>query len=255
MPNRKRIQHVTIKRMFDESPDTSWLGEYSNQPTGEFAIDRAHTLNCVANTGTATAETLCANCDQPKSHHNTTWLGSQPELLCSVEDNEELSDSQFEPVDCDCDERGAMGRNEYQYFNPGSVEAFNVEASWIPETITGETARRDYWRAAMKENARRDYERMEQLYRGDFCFIGIRAEAEVTVPCGQSAICQTITSGGLWGIESDSKADYLSEVEGEELSDLRTQLTALGFSKRAIATAVKNVTREAADNGALWGKQ
>ena len=54
-------------------------------------------------------------------------------------------------------------------------------------------------------------------------------------------ICQTITSGGLWGIESDSEESYLRSVEQEELSDLRAQLYELGFSKRAIAAAVKEM--------------
>ena len=34
----KRIHKVTIKRMTDESPDTSWLGEYSNTAETEYAI-------------------------------------------------------------------------------------------------------------------------------------------------------------------------------------------------------------------------
>jgi hypothetical protein len=37
---------------------------------------------------------------------------------------------------------------------------------------------------------------------------------------------------------------YLASIEGEELGELRKQLYALGFSKRAIATACKNVTHK-----------
>ena len=44
--NSKRILSVTVKRMFDESPDTSFLGEYSNSPKTEYAIDRAHSEDC-----------------------------------------------------------------------------------------------------------------------------------------------------------------------------------------------------------------
>jgi hypothetical protein len=55
--------------------------------------------------------------------------------------------------------------------------------------------------------------------------------------------CQTITSGGLYGIESDSDADYFAEVEQEQLAELRGQLHVIGFSKRAIASAFKNVER------------
>jgi len=42
----KRIARVTIKRMTDDSPDTSYFGEYSNRAESEYAIDRAHSLDC-----------------------------------------------------------------------------------------------------------------------------------------------------------------------------------------------------------------
>ena len=104
--------------------------------------------------------------------------------------------------------------------------------------------------------------RLHEYHRGEFHFIGIRAEAEIGIgghvthtpinsksgwihtPGGYT--CQTITSGGLWGIESDSDAAYLESVEQEELSDLKAQLLALGFSKRAIATAFKTVEHKEA---------
>jgi hypothetical protein len=55
---------------------------------------------------------------------------------------------------------------------------------------------------------------------------------------------QEITSGGLWGVESDSDTAYLTEIETDELAELREQLHALGFSKRAVSTAVKNAQHE-----------
>jgi|ERR1700689_2470012 len=80
-----------------------------------------------------------------------------------------------------------------------------------------------------------------------FCFIGIRAEAEVSL-CRESVTdacwtVQTITSGGLWAIESDSSPDYLKEIEDEQLSELREQLKAIGFSSRAISAAFKTIER------------
>lgn len=88
-------------------------------------------------------------------------------------------------------------------------------------------------------------ERLQEYHDGQFGFIGIRAEAQVVIPAGKDhGIVQTITSGGLWGIEDDSSEDYLAEVGLEELVELKKQLTVLGFSKRAIATAFKNVEHE-----------
>lgn len=67
-------------------------------------------------------------------------------------------------------------------------------------------------------------------YGHDWHMIGIVAEAEITV----AGVIQTITSGGLWGIESDSSDDYLREVADEELAALRDILVGLGFAADAI---------------------
>ncbi len=97
-----------------------------------------------------------------------------------------------------------------------------------------------------------DYERMESLNNGNWSYIGIRAEAEIVLPYQVNKGCvrghevyayltQTLGSGGLWGIESDSERSYFEEVKGEELSQLKGSLRTLGFSARAIATAFKSV--------------
>jgi hypothetical protein len=120
---------------------------------------------------------------------------------------------------CDCGERGDAERGEYRYFN-GCVENYKGES---PEDI--------------RKYVRQDYGRMERLNSGDWCYIGVRADAEIIV----DGISQDISSGGLWGVESDSDRTYLAEIDGEQLSELRDQLRALGFGTRAIATAFKNV--------------
>ncbi len=123
-----------------------------------------------------------------------------------------------------------MQRNEYRYFN-GPVENYKGES---PEDI--------------RKYVRQDYERMESLNAGNWYYIGMSAEAQVLLTNAGSpeftGIGQKITSGGLWGIESDSEKSYLESVEKEELSDLRAQLKALGFSSRAISTAFKTVERK-----------
>lgn len=78
-------------------------------------------------------------------------------------------------------------------------------------------------------------ERFDQYKNGEFGYIGIRAEAEIVI----DSVIQRISSGGLWGTESDSDESYLKEIEQEELSGLRSILHEMGFSKRAIASAVK----------------
>lgn len=88
--------------------------------------------------------------------------------------------------------------------------------------------------------AKQDFERMEALNRGDWSYIGIIAKAEIVSPHGT---CQTIHSGGLWGIESDSDAKYLVEVENEQLDELKNELLSLGLGERAIERAFQNVQK------------
>jgi hypothetical protein len=69
--------------------------------------------------------------------------------------------------------------------------------------------------------------RLAEYRRGDFGYIGIHAKAEVQFSDGGAI--QVLTSGGLWGIESDSSSEYLKEIEAEELADLRGTLIEAGF--------------------------
>ena len=72
---------------------------------------------------------------------------------------------------------------------------------------------------------RADFENRKQAFqRGDFSFVGVVAKAEIVV----DGIVQTITSGGLWGIESDSDKTYIAEVADDEYGDLRRILKTLG---------------------------
>lgn len=114
----------------------------------------------------------------------------------------------------DREERGDMGRNEFRYF----IAAMSAKETGNPESVE------------------QDYKRAEAMNRGEWWYVGIRAEARIVV--GET--CQRITSGGLWGIESDSGADYFAEVQAEELANLKEQLMELGFSRRAVSAALKN---------------
>ena len=77
-------------------------------------------------------------------------------------------------------------------------------------------------------------DRLRQYRNGQFGFIGIQARAEIVV----NGVCQTITSGGLWGIEDDSDEAYLATEESDQVTDLCNQLSALGFGPRAITKAL-----------------
>jgi hypothetical protein len=276
MKNVKRISKVTIKRMTDADPDTSYLGHYSDRAKSDYALDRMHSLDCPVNAGTegkplqylsssgrielqmtmeqAESVSHCGHCDddvkelskvptiaEQLSKIDPSVLSAELEEYGSWDEEERADHDQnlqrllwiaggdiAEQKGCDCGERGDMERGELRYFN-GVVENYKGET---PDKI--------------REYVVRDYERMERLQRGGWCYIGIRAEAEILIPSDTqgSSIVQEITSGGLWGIESDSDASYLTEIEEEQLSELREQLHAVGFSKRAIAKAVKDALHE-----------
>lgn len=153
----KRVDKITIKWEFDESPDTSHLGEYSNTPE-RGAIDRK--------------------------------------------------------------ERGDMERGEYQYFNP-CIENYEGESE---ENIA--------------KYVEQDYQRMEKLARNDWCFMGCVVEAEVSYPLGNgSRRIERFTSGGLWGIESDSDARYIDSIELEQIKELSEHLEQFGVEWPEFETA------------------
>jgi hypothetical protein len=105
-----------------------------------------------------------------------------------------------------------------------------------------EVGTKEYYEYGMQ-----DYKRMEALNRGDWSFVSIAAEATILTPvnCTPAAhLINRIHSGGLWGIESDSDKEYLEEVKRDELAGLRQALSILGFSKRQIDKAFKNVEED-----------
>ena len=103
----------------------------------------------------------------------------------------------------DRQERGDMGRNEFRYFNLGCGELEYLE---------------------------KDYERAESYNNQQWCCIGIVAEATVSYHKGAGCSrLETLSSGGLWGVESDS-GDYLDTIADDELEDLRDHLKEFGIS-------------------------
>jgi len=220
MKNMKRIHKITIKRIADSDPDTSYLGEYSNRAETDYAIDRKHSTDCQSQEANHREhvdqlERVISYLQKQDSENGSDFTYNDDAI-------DILTEAQDGLQECDCS-GGDMERNEYRYFN-GNVENYKGES---PEDI--------------RKYILQDYERMERLHRGDWCYIGIRAEAEVSLT---GDVLQEVSSGGLWGIESDSSKEYFAEIEADELSELRKQLTAVGFSKRAITTAVKNAMHE-----------
>lgn len=240
MRNGKLIQSITIKHLVDDDPDTSHLGAYSDTCTSEYSIDRRHTLECVVNQPAPiiAPHTLyeCGICD---SVHPWAFNSDCRDDTNRYADHKDYAERNNIPEDAviiwpmdkrvDHDNGCDMGRAGHRFFNPSPNY---VDANG--NLIDGNTPEE------VRKYVAEDYQRMETLQRGVWSYIGVMAEAELVI----AGVCQRISSGGLWGIESDSDASYLVEVSAEQLSELRTILYDLGFSKRAIATACKNVKSE-----------
>lgn len=77
-----------------------------------------------------------------------------------------------------------------------------------------------------------DKTRLNKFNTGKLYQIGIRSKAVIAIPSksGKSYKRTTITSAGLWGIDSDSKEEYKKEIEQEQLNDLEEELKMLNVA-------------------------
>ena len=190
----KKIESIKILHTFDEDPDVSWLGEYTDQINDGIVIRKFD------------------------------------------EFYERLSEEQLEQIP----ERSG----EYRGFKPGNHIPHDpknwdhVSKEKKREVIKkyGSLKKADYTYALA------DYERMEQLNNGYFNFIGISAKSEVlTSYNGKDWLINTLSSGGLWGIESDSSSEYISEVQSEQLAELKDVLIEYGFTEQEINEKLSEV--------------
>ena len=71
-----------------------------------------------------------------------------------------------------------------------------------------------------------DEERITAWRHDEWHYVGVWAEAKIIL----SSTIQSIRTGGLWGIESDSDETYFREVEEQEYEELRSMLAKIGFT-------------------------
>ena len=74
-----------------------------------------------------------------------------------------------------------------------------------------------------------DKERIAAWRAGDWGFVGVRAKATIYVPAGGGNFTTyTLTSAGLWGVESDSGEEYFASIFEDEQSGLIADLKKIG---------------------------
>ncbi len=82
--------------------------------------------------------------------------------------------------------------------------------------------------------------RLNALRNGDWWFVGVRVVVDVAMVNlrGGTENTFTLDSAGLWGIESDSGAEYFAQVAADEWGELAPQLLALGFTDEDLSEAL-----------------
>lgn len=85
-----------------------------------------------------------------------------------------------------------------------------------------------YGQEKVLEWLKQDEKRLKKFQRGHIWLNGVIAEAIIHIPSPHgNYTSQTIKSGGLYGIESDTSTEYIKEVEKEELQEVKSILKKL----------------------------
>jgi len=108
------------------------------------------------------------------------------------------------------------------------------DLSWLVD----ESRYTDESAADRRKAEQQDQDRLDAYNRGDWSMIGLQCQATIYIPAGGSSFAvYTLTSPGVWGVESDAAADYHGEILADERSTLRKHLTALADAWQAIRDA------------------
>lgn len=129
-----------------------------------------------------------------------------------IDDDNSSADSlgeysrELKPGGIDRRERPEYKEHEHPFWNPGNYDPDHPEY------------------------ALQDYERHEALGRGEWNYQGCVAKAVVSYSIGQgSRRLEFFSSGGLWGIESDSSPVYMAETAVDQIHDLKQHLAVFGI--------------------------
>lgn len=201
--NRPAIDSIKVKAMDDDCTDIDHLGRY---------------------TDLRDPWVICRHCGQ-YLYHAEKW-----DRICEAIDNHALNigtdlgryttletDTITEKVYAALNKarhRLSEKRHDYEPISRGYYPYF------LPYAGGEKQGCKEY-----QEHGLQDYARAKAYSNGDWQYIGIRAEAVVSYDTGNGdRRIETLTSGGLWGIESDGSQDYIIAVVDEELAELKSHL-------------------------------
>jgi hypothetical protein len=217
---KPKLESITIRCHFDESPDTSHLGKFSATPSGGYYVDRKEGV--LYRDGVAVAEPWT---DYGRNQHQfiTGFQHSPGAKGWEHVDNAGVAHGYLR-----CRYRGNGRRGIKNLFAHHGVKGWEraVTREQKIECLNAVYCCEDTYR-------------LETLARGDWHYMGVKAEAVYS----RGSLTQVVSSGGLWGVESDSSPEYIQEITAEEMAELTKELLALGISQRAIAKAAANAER------------
>lgn len=167
----------TITKIYDESPDLSWLGEYQAR-NEDFIVDREKGILWGKTEG-----------EPPDEYDFDTENGSYDV------DAYEKAEEKWLATGVWAEDLHTRNRREYRYFKPyaGGIDPLENKEEWI-------------------KCALQDYDRYEAYNRGDWCMMGVVVSLDLPdcPTCGPRTV-----SDSLWGIESDSDEEYIEDLIAE----------------------------------------
>lgn len=200
-----RIEKIEVKALYDQDPDTSFLGTYTEKAEPWAICRRCGQYLELAEIYDRVKEKIETNQSIIENSLMDSELPmAERERLEKISDAMENVLHRIDAKAHDCHRNPFL--REYNFFLPYAAGEEKGTASYI-------------------EYGLQDYQRMEALNNGAWHFIGIVAYATVSTPIknGHKRLSE-FTSGGLWGIESDSDPEDIQTIMNEELSDLRSHL-------------------------------
>jgi hypothetical protein len=150
---------------------------------------------------------------------DTSWLGQYsdtPKPGSIIRETGEFIEDL--PEDEELPQRG----REYRFFHPYAA---------------GERIGSDDYR----KYGKRDYDRMESLNAGQWCFVGVEITTDVIRKRRSDEYpLIDIARASIWGIESDADRAYMKSVIDDLKSELRVELLQRGATSSQITKSFKN---------------
>jgi len=190
----------------EEYPDTSWIGEYTNKDDA-FIVDRRHGF-------------LYGDWEEEPFEPDPQDYATEDEYDEAMVDYalvyDEWNDKGRREILAEVSNRYQWG--EYRYFKPCAGGENEPGGKYTDQEGIEHTISVEEW----TKWAVQDYERVESMNRGDWCFVGVVVEIDAPV-CSRCGHVERLTAS-LWGIASDSDDSYFEEVRDDLIRELQHDL-------------------------------